>query len=82
MLFTELCEKEVVDMAGGVRLGYVDDLVFDEKTARISELVLVGKGPALRLFGREESLRVPWSAIRRLGQDTILVEGAGQPSGR
>ena len=69
-------------MAGGVRLGYVDDLVFDEKTARISELVLVGKGPALRLFGQEESLRVPWSAIRRLGQDTILVEGAGQPSGR
>ena len=82
MLFTELCEKEVVDMAGGVRLGYVDDLVLDEKTARISELVLVGKGPALRLFGREESLRVPWSAIRRLGRTPFWSRApASRPGG-
>ena len=36
MDFSSLCEKEVVDISSGIKLGYVENLIFDEARATIS----------------------------------------------
>lgn len=73
MTLRELYDKQVVQVESGVCLGRVDDLEFDETTARISRLVMLGKPRLFGLLGRAESLYIPWQEIQRIGVDTILV---------
>lgn len=77
MKFSELCEKEVVDISSGAKLGYIDDIIFDERTAQISEMVLCGKGASFRLFTRDVGQRLPWRSVKIFGADTILADAGG-----
>ena len=82
MTIRELCEKEVVQLEQGVCLGRADDLAFDPATARLQSLILLGRPRLFGLLGREEDRCIPWSAVRRFGEDIILVEGEGPLSFR
>ncbi|MEG0832718.1 MAG: YlmC/YmxH family sporulation protein [Oscillospiraceae bacterium] len=74
-LFTDLCEKEVVHIATGTRLGTVDDLEFDEHTATIAALVIFGHSKGFGFMGREGDIRINWSDIDTVGDDIVLVRG-------
>ena len=67
-----LRDREVVNVATGERLGYVEDVLLELRSGRLLSLIVPGKA---HLFSREEDLILPWSAIRTLGGDIILVDG-------
>ena len=70
---TDLSYKEVYDMDSGRRLGYVRDAEIDPETGRVTALIIPGKLRWLGLLGREEELVIPWSRIRKLGEDILFV---------
>ena len=79
---SELQDKEIVDIADGARYGYLADLEIDGDTGALSALVVTGQRRFLGLLGRAPEVAFPWSAIRRVGQDIILVDGGKRlPSG-
>jgi YlmC/YmxH family sporulation protein len=73
MLFSELCNKEVVSSSTGVRLGQVDDLEIDEATAKISRLYIYARGFFGGAFSREGDIVIAWEDIDTVGPDIILV---------
>ena len=80
----ELCRKEVIDVMDGSLYGDVGDAEIDLETGQVRALVVPGRLRLLGLLGREEDHIFPWAAIKRLGEDIILVEGmqTGRRSGR
>ena len=72
---THLKYKEVIDVTSGSRYGYVGDVEVDWGEGKVLSLVLPGKPRLFGLLGREEDVVVPFSAVRRFGEDIILVEG-------
>ena len=76
MDFLSLCEKEVVDISSGIKLGYVENLVFDEARAAISCIVVSGRGQQFRLFSKPEAFEVPWQDIKVIGDDAILADAS------
>lgn len=71
----ELRYKEVINMMDGSRYGYVGDAEVDLETGQIRALVVPGRLRLFGLLGREEDKVFPWAAVRRFGEDIILVEG-------
>lgn len=71
---SELRYKEVIDMADGCRYGYVGDAEVDLETGRLTRIIVPGRLRLFGLLGRWEDAVFPWSAVRRIGADTILVD--------
>ena len=75
---SELRDKEVIDISGGCRFGYVGDVALDLETGQVTALVVPGRLRLFGLLGREKDHVFPWSSVRRFGEDIILVEEAGR----
>ena len=75
---SELRDKEVIDISGGCRFGYVGDVALDLATGQVKALVVPGRLRLFGLLGREKDHVFPWSSVRRFGEDIILVEEAGR----
>ncbi len=70
----ELRYKEVISVEDGARYGYVGDMEVDLESGQVQALVVPGKRRFFGLFGREEDKIIPWNAVKRFGEDIILVE--------
>ena len=70
----ELRCKEVINVTDGSRYGYVGDAEVDLETGQIQALIVPGRLRLLGLLGREEERVFPRTAVRRFGEDIILVE--------
>ena len=70
----ELRCKEVISVADGSRFGYVGDMEVDLESGQVRALVVPGRRRLFGLLGREEDHYIPWSCVRRFGEDIILVE--------
>ena len=57
----------------GCRIGFPDDIEFENCTAKICRLIVYGKARFFGLFGREEDICIKWCDIEVIGEDTILV---------
>ena len=66
--------KEIINVADGRRFGYVGDVELDLESGHIRALVVPGRLRLFGLLGREEDRYIPWSSVRRFGEDIILVE--------
>ena len=82
MTMYELCRKSVIDLSTGANLGRVDDLAFDDGTAAVTHIILYGKPKWFGLLGRAEDTAIPWQAVRKVGTDVLLVQGADAPDVR
>ncbi|MCD7775165.1 MAG: YlmC/YmxH family sporulation protein [Clostridiales bacterium] len=71
---TSLCDKDIITVSGGLKLGTVGDVEFDCETGKITCIVICGKSGFLGLTGKTEDIRINWEDIRVIGDDTILVE--------
>lgn len=71
--FSEFKEKEIINIKSGEKIGYVDDIVFDTDTERISSLIVFGHFSFWRLFKREDDIVIPWEDIEIIGEDAILI---------
>lgn len=70
----ELRYKEVINVTDGSRYGFVGDAEVDLATGQIQALIVPGRLRLFGLLGREAERVFPWSAVKRFGEDIILVE--------
>ena len=70
----DLRGKEVIGLRDGSRFGYVEDMEVDLESGQVRALVVPGRRRLFGLLGRDEDRYIPWSAVRRFGEDIILVE--------
>ncbi|MBR4554051.1 MAG: YlmC/YmxH family sporulation protein [Ruminococcus sp.] len=71
--FSDLRNKEVVNVRTGEKIGYIDDLELDSSGGRVVSLIIYGRSRAFGLMGRDEDITVRCSDIELIGQDTVLV---------
>ncbi|MDE6149996.1 MAG: YlmC/YmxH family sporulation protein [Ruminococcus sp.] len=71
--FSNLRNKEVVNLKTGLKLGYVDDIEIDTTTGNVVSLIVFGRPRALGIMGRDEDIIIKCSDIDLIGEDTILV---------
>ena len=72
--FTQLQCKEVICLSNGQRLGFVSDVLVEMPEGNVSAIVVPGPCRFWGLTGRGDEFIIPWSSIRRIGPDIILVE--------
>lgn len=72
--YSEFRMKEVINTSDGCRLGYVCDLELQLPEGRICAIIVPGPCKWLGMFGRDDEFVIPWECIKRVGEDTILVE--------
>lgn len=72
--FTELRNKEVINVLSGRLLGHVCDIVFDLRCNRILGLIVPGNKSLFNFFKSCQEIFIPLSCICKVGEDVILVE--------
>jgi len=72
--FSDLRYKEVVNVCDGTRYGYVCDAEIDITCGEILSLIVPGCIRFPWIFGAQEEFIIPWDAIKKIGDDIILVE--------
>lgn len=79
MTLHDLSEKDVIQIKTGENLGRIDDVIFDEGTARLQSVVLRGRSHLFGLMGYDEDLIIPWEALKTIGADVIMVDAEPLP---
>lgn len=74
MKFTQLQCKEVICIATGQRLGYIEDVEVEVPDGVIVALLVPGPCKFWGLFGRRDDYCIPWSCVRKVGPDIVLVD--------
>ncbi|MEG0442284.1 MAG: YlmC/YmxH family sporulation protein [Oscillospiraceae bacterium] len=70
----DLRYKEVIGVGDGTRFGYVGDIAVELETGKVQTLIVPGRLRFFGLLGREPERVFPWSAVRRIGEDIVLVD--------
>lgn len=75
MSFSEIRRKDVVNICDGKKMGRPIDLILSDN-ACAEALVVPGRSGGLLGFFKpdREGVVIPWSRVRRIGDDVILVE--------
>ena len=71
---TDLQSKEVICISDGRRLGFISDVQVEVPEGRVCAVVVPGPARLFGLGGRREDYLIPWSAIKRIGPDIVLVD--------
>ena len=82
MRFSELRNKEIINIASGQRLGYVCDAEIEMPAGVLKSLLAPGPCRFFGLFGREPDFLVPLGCITKIGRDIILVDTKETPARR
>ena len=69
----EMKNKQVVCIKDGCVLGYISDIELDTERGTLTSIIIYGKLRFFGLFGREEDIVIPWSDIKVIGAETVLV---------
>lgn len=67
-------DREVINIRDGKKIGVVSDMEIDFEQGKITSLIIPGSGKLIGLFSRESDIVVPWSCIKKVGIDVILVD--------
>ena len=74
----QLRDSVVDSLSVGTRFGDVGDLEVDTDLGQVTALIIPGRPRLLGLLGREPDRTIPWSAVRRFGEDIVLADLPGQ----
>ena len=74
--FSDLRDKEVINLRDGRKLGCVTDIDFDIPTGRICRIILPPPGKMALFASSKNNLYIPWDKIEKIGDDAILVRCA------
>ena len=66
--------KEVINITNAQRLGYVQDVNAELGSGVITSIVVPGTFKLSNLFSGNNEIVIPWSNIKCIGEDVILVE--------
>lgn len=80
--FLDIRCKEVVNIVDGRCLGHITDIIFNMQTCAIMGFVVPASTNFWNVFKSAAEIFIPLSQIRKIGDDTILVElyGASTPT--
>ena len=71
---SELKMKDVVDLARGKKLGYVEDVEIDADEGKIKAIIIPeNKNPILNFLSKRHDIIIDWENIEKIGEDVILV---------
>ncbi len=71
---TDLHCKEVISISDGRRLGLVCDEEVEIPSGNVLAIVVPGPGRLLGVLGPRDDYIIPWSCIKRIGPDIVLVD--------
>lgn len=78
MLLSELAEKELIEMANGVRYGFLaeTECIFDARTGKISGFEMPAQMVKMPFQKKKAGMvkYIPWSEIILVGEDRILFQ--------
>ncbi len=74
MKFTQLQCKEVICLSDGRRLGFISDVLVEMPEGRVCAIVVPGPCRLWGLGARQCDFHIPWSCIRKVGPDIVLVD--------
>lgn len=66
--------KEVINISDARRLGFVQDVNAELDSGTITSIVVPGNSKFFNLFSGDSEIVIPWSRIKCIGEDIILVE--------
>ncbi len=66
--------KEVINVSDGKRLGFVCDVEIDFEKGSIDAIVIPGPAGLFNMFAHTGDYIVPWTQIKKIGEDIILVD--------
>lgn len=69
----ELCNKDVINIENGCKVGYVYDVEVDMSSGHISTLLVSVSEKGLSLK-KPECFKICWTDIVVMGEETILVK--------
>ena len=69
--FTDLKEKEIINVSDGKKLGHIIDFLFDIETGQVKGIIVPGER---KIFRRAEDIFIPLERIKKIGGDVILVK--------
>lgn len=74
MTFSQLRQKDVVNICDGRKLGRPFDIVLNDN-ACVQGIVVPGQLGMKSMFKSDrDGIVIPWANVRRIGDDVILVE--------
>lgn len=75
MSFSDLKQKDVINICDGRKMGRPIDLILNDRACVEALVVPGGNGGVLGLLRPErEGCVIPWRQVRQIGDDVILVE--------
>ena len=74
MLFSELCEKEVINIKDCRKLGHVVDLEFDSCNGCIRKIIVKSKFSLCNFFCDTTGIVIAFCDIKQIGPEIILVD--------
>ena len=74
MTFSDIKQKDVINISDGKRLGKPVDVVFTEG-ACIEAIIVPDSYNFLTCLSKSKTgIEIPWERVRRIGDDVILVD--------
>ena len=70
----ELRKKEVINMCDCKSLGYIIDLELNICSGCLEAIIIPGPGKICGFWGADSEYVIPFSCIKKIGDDIILVE--------
>lgn len=67
-------KKDVINICSGGRLGFITDLEIDLCSGKICSIIVSEKKGVWGIFCEENVYQIPWECIKRIGEDTVLVD--------
>lgn len=76
MKLSELIGKKIVNVFDGGYLGTVgdSDLVIDPSSGEIESIILPSKSSLMNIWFHRQQLVIPWSSVKKVGSEVIVVE--------
>lgn len=75
VLFSELMNKDVINIRDGSRLGYIQDLKINASNGDICSVMVPGPSKIVDFFGGNHGeYWIEWCQICKIGTDIILVD--------
>ena len=74
MKISDLRNMRIVNLANGKVLGKISDLVLDVNRGYIKAVIMPGDAKWPVFWSNDKELEVPWSNIKKIGHDVIIVD--------
>ena len=76
MRLSDIGYKELINLADGGRYGQLSEseLLFEPDSGKIRALLIPQTQGRLRLFDHGDYMQLPWSSIKKIGEDIIILD--------